>query len=76
MPSARPGMNTRGPDGLKEGNRAWVARMRAEDPDFFRRVERQQAPRYLWIGCSESRVPANTIVGLDPSELFVHRNGP
>jgi carbonic anhydrase len=57
-----------------ERNRAWAARMTSEDPDFFRRLERQQAPRYLWIGCSDSRVPANTIVGLDPGELFVHRN--
>jgi carbonic anhydrase len=59
---------------LKENNRAWAARMLSEDPDFFRRLERQQAPRYLWIGCSDSRVPANTIVDLDPGELFVHRN--
>jgi carbonic anhydrase len=61
-------------DHLKESNRAWAARMVAEDPDFFRRLERQQAPEYLWIGCSDSRVPANTIVGRDPGELFVHRN--
>jgi len=67
-------MNTLGPDGLKERNRAWAARMTSEDPDFFRRLERQQSPHYLWIGCSDSRVPANTIVGLDPGELFVHRN--
>ena len=67
-------MNTLGPDDLMERNRAWAARMTSEDPDFFRRLERQQAPRYLWIGCSDSRVPANTIVGLDPGELFVHRN--
>jgi len=67
-------MNTRGPDDLKAGNRAWAARMLSENPDFFRRLERQQVPRYLWIGCSDSRVPANTIVGLDPGELFVHRN--
>src|SRR6202045_1458967 len=59
---------------LKENNRAWAARMLPEDPDFFRRLERQQAPKYLWIGCSDSRVPANTIVDLDPGELFVHRN--
>ena len=59
---------------LKENNRAWAARMLHEDPDFFGRLERQQAPKYLWIGCSDSRVPANTIVGLDPGELFVHRN--
>lgn len=67
-------MSSHGPDHLKENNRAWAARMISEDPDFFRRLERQQAPRYLWIGCSDSRVPANTIVGLDPGELFVHRN--
>ena len=61
-------------DDLKEKNRIWAARMLAEDPDFFRRLEMQQGPQYLWIGCSDSRVPANTIVDLDPGELFVHRN--
>ncbi|HEY0569519.1 MAG TPA: carbonic anhydrase [Xanthobacteraceae bacterium] len=59
---------------LKSSNRAWAERMRSADPDFFSRLARQQAPQYLWIGCSDSRVPANTIVGLDPGELFVHRN--
>jgi len=61
-------------DHLKANNRAWAARKLAGDPDFFRRLERQQAPEYLWIGCSDSRVPANEIVDLDPGELFVHRN--
>src|SRR5712672_3172428 len=59
---------------LKTNNRAWAARMISADPGFFRRLEGQQAPRHLWIGCSDSRVPANEIVGLDPGELFVHRN--
>jgi carbonic anhydrase len=59
---------------LKENNRAWAAGKVAADPGFFRRLEGQQAPEYLWIGCSDSRVPANEIVGLDPGELFVHRN--
>lgn len=59
---------------LKARNRAWAARVVAADADFFKRLERQQAPDYLWIGCSDSRVPANEIVGLDPGELFVHRN--
>ena len=59
---------------LKTNNRAWAARMISADPGFFRRLEGQQAPQYLWIGCSDSRVPANEIVGLDPGELFVHRN--
>src|SRR4029078_3303264 len=67
-------MNTRGPDALKAGTRAWAARRLSENPDLFRRLERQQVPRYLWIGCSDSRAPGNTIVGLDPGELFVHRN--
>lgn len=62
------------PETLKANNLAWAASKVAADPDFFRRLERQQAPRYLWIGCSDSRVPANEIVGLDPGELFVHRN--
>ena len=61
-------------DHLKANNRAWAARKVAEDQGFFKRLESQQAPEYLWIGCSDSRVPANEIVGLDPGELFVHRN--
>jgi carbonic anhydrase len=61
-------------DQLKKNNREWAARKVAADPDFFRRLERLQTPEYLWIGCSDSRVPANEIVGLDPGELFVHRN--
>ena len=59
---------------LIENNRAWSKAKTAVDPDFFRRLVRQQSPKYLWIGCSDSRVPANEIVGLDPGELFVHRN--
>jgi len=61
-------------DHLKANNQAWAARKTAEDQGFFKRLEAQQAPEYLWIGCSDSRVPANEIVGLDPGELFVHRN--
>jgi carbonic anhydrase len=61
-------------DHLKANNAAWAARKVAADPAFFRRLEGQQAPGYLWIGCSDSRVPANEIVDLDPGELFVHRN--
>jgi carbonic anhydrase len=61
-------------DHLKASNRAWAERMVAADGEFFKRLERQQAPEYLWIGCSDSRVPANEIVGLAPGELFVHRN--
>lgn len=59
---------------LFANNRAWAARMCARDPGFFARLAGQQAPEYLWIGCSDSRVPANQIVGLPPGELFVHRN--
>ena len=55
-------------------NRAWAQRMRANSPDFFTQLANQQTPQYLWIGCSDSRVPANQIVDLQPGELFVHRN--
>jgi carbonic anhydrase len=61
-------------DDLKARNRAWSLGKRRADPQFFSRLEAQQSPAYLWIGCSDSRVPANEIVGLDPGELFVHRN--
>jgi carbonic anhydrase len=61
-------------DHLKANNRRWSARKTSVDPQFFKRLEGQQAPAYLWIGCSDSRVPANEIVDLDPGELFVHRN--
>lgn len=61
-------------DHLKAKNRAWAARKLSADPSFFKRLVTQQAPEYLWIGCSDSRVPANEIVDLDPGELFVHRN--
>jgi carbonic anhydrase len=59
---------------LIENNRAWSAAKTKADPGFFKRLEGQQNPEYLWIGCSDSRVPANEIVGMDPGELFVHRN--
>lgn len=59
---------------LFANNRNWSERMHAEDPDFFSRLVKQQSPEYLWIGCSDSRVPANQIVGLLPGEVFVHRN--
>ena len=59
---------------LKSNNLAWSLRKTEADPQFFKRLEGQQSPEYLWIGCSDSRVPANEIVGLDPGELFVHRN--
>lgn len=61
-------------DDLKANNRAWARHMVSQDPGFFQRLSEQQSPRYLWIGCSDSRVPANEIVGLPPGELFVHRN--
>jgi len=59
---------------LFENNRQWATKIRASNPEFFSRLVAQQAPAYLWIGCSDSRVPANEIVGLLPGELFVHRN--
>ena len=59
---------------LFENNRRWARRIVGIDPEFFRSLSAQQTPKYLWIGCSDSRVPANEIVGLDPGELFVHRN--
>ncbi len=59
---------------LLDSNRDWAASVSHRDPEFFLRLSRQQSPRYLWIGCSDSRVPANEIVGLPPGELFVHRN--
>ena len=59
---------------LFENNRAWADKIREREPNFFLELSRQQSPEYLWIGCSDSRVPANQIVGLLPGELFVHRN--
>ena len=59
---------------LFENNKAWADRIRQQDPQFFANLAHQQSPTYLWIGCSDSRVPANQIVGLAPGELFVHRN--
>ncbi|MFC3078641.1 carbonic anhydrase [Phenylobacterium terrae] len=61
-------------DDLKDNNRRWAERKVSADPGFFKRLEAQQSPKYLWIGCADSRVPANEIVGMDPGELFVHRN--
>lgn len=59
---------------LFDNNETWSERVRREDPQFFERLSQQQSPRYLWIGCSDSRVPANQITGLAPGEVFVHRN--
>ncbi|MFZ9310539.1 MAG: carbonic anhydrase, partial [Arenimonas sp.] len=59
---------------LLEQNRSWAERILAEDPGFFSRLAQIQNPRYLWIGCSDSRVPANQITGMEPGEVFVHRN--
>lgn len=59
---------------LFEKNQTWAGNIRAKQPDFFEKLSQQQSPEYLWIGCSDSRVPANEIVGLLPGEMFVHRN--
>src|SRR5215468_10148221 len=59
---------------LLDNNRRWAQQVTARNPQFFRSLVAQQSPRYLWIGCSDSRVPANEIVGMAPGELFVHRN--
>jgi carbonic anhydrase len=61
-------------DGLLRRNAQWAATKARIDPEYFRRLSAQQAPEYLWIGCSDARVPANEVVSLDPGELFVHRN--
>lgn len=61
-------------DFLLKNNQQWSERIRAQDPDFFKKLAAQQSPEFLWIGCSDSRVPANQIVDLLPGELFVHRN--
>ena len=61
-------------DDLLDNNRAWAERVSHEDPTFFERLSGQQTPKYLWIGCSDSRVPANQVVDLAPGEVFVHRN--
>jgi len=59
---------------LFEANREWAAGITEQDPEFFTKLSKQQAPEYLWIGCSDSRVPANQIIGVQPGEVFVHRN--
>jgi carbonic anhydrase len=61
-------------DDLLENNRLWAERIKAHDPTFFQTLSQQQSPHYLWVGCSDSRVPANQIIGVSPGELFVHRN--
>ena len=68
------GASVQGIELLLANNRSWSERVRREQPEFLERLSRQQKPKYLWIGCSDSRVPANQIVGLLPGDLFVHRN--
>ena len=65
---------TRRLEDLLKNNREWAEQVRRDDPTFFKRLSAQQSPKYLWIGCSDSRVPANQIMGLAPGEVFVHRN--
>jgi carbonic anhydrase len=67
-------MTVRSLQHLFDNNRAWAARMELQRPGFFSQLAQLQTPKYLWIGCSDSRVPANEITGLDPGEVFVHRN--
>ena len=59
---------------LLENNRVWAESIKAQDPEFFQKLAQQQNPRYVWIGCSDSRVPSTQLVGLPPGEMFVHRN--
>lgn len=61
-------------DELFRNNRSWADSVKARDPDFFEKLAQQQTPQFLWIGCADSRVPANEIVGLLPGDVFVHRN--
>lgn len=72
LPTIRRGMNSL--QHLFTQNQAWAQKIQRQDPDFFRKLAQQQTPEYLWIGCSDSRVPANEIIGLLPGEVFVHRN--
>lgn len=71
MPELKTGLS---PDQLFSNNQAWAEAIKAQDADFFKKLAAQQAPDYLWIGCADSRVPANELLGLLPGELFVHRN--
>ena len=59
---------------LLDKNQAWAANIKSSDPDFFQTLAKQQSPKFLWIGCSDSRVPATQLVGMIPGEMFVHRN--
>jgi carbonic anhydrase len=74
MPASSPPPADRELPDLFDRNRAWAEAMVRDEPDFFGKLTDQQTPRYVWIGCSDSRVPANEIVGLAPGEMFVHRN--